>query len=71
MLITSGRHKGMTIEIMVIKDPVSIGNLLATEPRSERQRRHQTEARRLVETFNRRAFDVRCVGTPLPMLRTC
>ena len=62
MRMAFGRHKGKTLEIIALKDPDFIRDLLASEPRTCTQRRVQVEARRLVDTFDRRAFRVRCVG---------
>lgn len=62
MRITSGRHKGKTLELVALKDPEFIGDLLAAKFRSEAQKLLQAEARRLVEVFDRRAFLWRCAG---------
>lgn len=62
MRIASGRHKGKTLELVALKDPEYIWDLLLSKPRGARQERAQAKARALVETFDRRAFDVLCVG---------
>ena len=62
MRMTSGRHKGETLELIALVAPDFIRDLLSSEPRSVKQRRVQAEARRLVDAFNRRAFCVPCVG---------
>ena len=62
MRMTSGRHKGKTLELIALKAPDFIQDLLLSEPRNEKQRCIQAEATRLVDTFNRRAFCVSCVG---------
>lgn len=70
MRITSGRHKGKSLELIVLKDPEFIWDLLSSEAKDEKQRRFRTEASRLVATFNRRAFCVRCVGRDCARLAT-
>ena len=62
MLMTSGKHKGKSFELIALKYPDILWDILSSEARSEKQRRVQAEAKRLVNVFNRRAFCVRCVG---------
>lgn len=62
MRITSGKHKGKILEVVALRDPEFMRDLLLSDARGVAQRRLKAEARRLVETFDRRAFDRHCVG---------
>jgi hypothetical protein len=63
MRLTWGKYKGRTIEVVVLKDPEFIGVLLKSRTQDETKCRIQTEARLLVETFNRRKFQTRCASS--------
>ena len=63
MRMTFGRHKGKTLEIIALKDPEFIRDLLASEAKGKDQIRLRAEASQLLDTFDRRAFQVRCVGS--------
>lgn len=62
MKITFGKHRGKTLELVALKDPEFIRDLLLSESSTGTRERLRAEAERLVTTFNRRAFVVHCVG---------
>lgn len=62
MLVTSGKYKGKTLELVTLKNPYFIKGLLSRETKDKKLMLMQAEARRLIVAFNRRAFNGRCMG---------
>ena len=62
MLVASGKNMGKTLEVIVLKDPCYIQDLFSAKAENKKQVLLKDEAKRLVDVFDRKAFDARCNG---------
>ena len=60
--MASGKNKGKPLELVALKDPCFIQDVISSNAKGREQMALRAEARRLVDVFNRRTFGVRCHG---------